>query len=305
MHFSLLWLLLAAVPLRQVPENTGTKMTIRHGFGGNSSEQIIYLQGDRKRMEFRNSLGGTKADGSQQWLSGPRLAAITRCDLGQTFELNLDAGEYVSAPYPPKPLTREEVEARGLSKLEMSQSKKPTLRIETTTVDTGERREFFGRTARHVITTRKQTPLEGSHSEAQETVTDGWYIDLDPQISCERRLSVGKRAHSYLIAGSQPAEKLEFVDIGDPETGFAVQLVTASKDTYTLPDGTKKQTDAKSETLVTQLEQGSLDPGLFEIPSGFKHVQQIERNPRVPASSSQTMDLWERLKTRVASLLNR
>jgi len=166
-------------------------MTVRRVFAGNTTEQTIYVQGDRKRTEFRNNVGQRKADGSQQWLSGPRLAAITRCDLGQLFELNLDAAEYVSAQYPPKPLTQEEIEARGLNKVDMSQSRKPTLRIETTTVDTGERKEFFGHIARHVIITRKQIPLEGSHSEPQETVTDGWYIDLDPQVSCDRRLSRG------------------------------------------------------------------------------------------------------------------
>ena len=160
----------------------------------------------------------------------------------------------------------------------------------------------FGHIARHVIITRKQIPLEGSHSEPQETVTDGWYIDLDPQVSCDRKLSKGKRAHGYVVAGKQPAEKPEFVDIGETETGFAVQLVMVSKDTYTLPDGTNKQTHSKSETLVTQLELGSLDPGLFEIPPGFKHVQHIERNPRASTSSGQTIDFWERFKAKVASL---
>ena len=221
--------------------------------------------------------------------------------MGQVFELNLDAAEYVSAPYPPKPLTQAEIEARGLGKPDMSPSRAPTLRIETTTVDTGERKEFFGHIARHVIITRKQIPLEGSHSEPQETVTDGWYIDLDPQVSCDRKL---KRAHGWLVAGKQPAEKPEFVDIGESETGFAVQLVMVSKGTYTLPDGTNRQTDSKSETLVTQLELGSLDPGLFEIPPGFKHVQHIERNPRASTSSSQTIGFWERFKAKVAILFS-
>jgi hypothetical protein len=219
-HLSPLCLLLVGVPLLQAQENTGIKMTIRHVFAGNLSEQTIYVQEDRKRMEFRNYVGGPKTDSSQQWLSGPRLAAITRCDLGQLFELNLDAAEYVSAPYPPKPLTSAEIEERGISTIDLSQSGKPTLRVETTTVDTGERKAFFGRTARHVIITRKQIPLEGSHSELQETVTDGWYIDLDPQVSCDRRLSKGKRAHGYLVAGGQPAEKLEFVDIGNQKQDF-------------------------------------------------------------------------------------
>lgn len=253
-------------------------------------------------MEFRNYEGQRREDGSQQWLSGPRLAAITRCDLGQVFELNLDAAEYVSAPYPPKPLTQAEIEARGLGNPNISSSTEPTLRIETTTLDTGERKEFFGHIARHVIITRKQITLEGSHSEPQETVTDGWYIDLDPQVSCDRKLSREKRAHGYLVAGKQPPENPEFVDNGKSETGFAVQLVTVSKVTYTLPDGTNKQIDSKSEALVTQLELDSLDPGLFELPPGFKHVQHIERNPRASASSSETIDLWERFKAKVASL---
>ena len=167
-HLSSLCLLLLGAPLLQASENIGIKMTMRRIFAGNSSQQTIYVQGDRKRMEFRNYAGQQKADGSQQWLSGPRLLAITRCDLGQVFELNLDAAEYVSAAYPPKSLTQAKIEARGLSKADMSQSREPTLRIETTTVNTGERKEFFGHTARHVIITRKQIPLERSHSELQK-----------------------------------------------------------------------------------------------------------------------------------------
>jgi len=300
-YLSFLCLILVGVPLLQASENTGIKMTIRRIFAGNSSDQTIYVQGDRKRMEFRNYAGQQKADG-QQWSSGPRLVAITRCDLGQIFELNLDAAEYVSAPYPPKPLTQAEIEGRGLRKADISQSSEPTLRIETTTLDTGERKEFFGHTARHVIITRKQIPLERSHSEPQETVTDGWYIDLDPQVSCDRRPRKGKQAHAYLVARNKPAEKPEFVDIGESETGFPVQSSMVSKGTYTLPGGTNKQTNSKTETLVTQLELGSLDPGLFEIPPRFKHVLQIERNPKL--SASPTQDFWERFKVKVAGLLN-
>ncbi len=74
---------------------------------------------------------------------------------------------------------------------------------------------------------------------------------------------------------------------GEPEVGFALRSQLTSKATYTLPDGTKKQTDSKSETLVTQLEERSLDPALFEIPPGFKHEEHIERNPVASARSSQ------------------
>ena len=38
----------------QPSEKSGIKMTIKFGQAGNSSEHILYLLDDRKRMEFRN-----------------------------------------------------------------------------------------------------------------------------------------------------------------------------------------------------------------------------------------------------------
>lgn len=277
-------LLAIGTPFPQSPATTGIKMTIRDNFPGMSNERTIYLQGDRRRMEFRYSQGQRK---------GPLLATITRCDLGRQFELNLEAAQYVSAPYPPKPMTEGQSEALGRKMPQVSQSGKPTLRIETTTVDTGERKEFFGYTARHIITNRKEIPLEGSHSEAQVTVTDGWYIDLDSQISCEPKPPKGKGYDAYLTVGGQPPETPQFVHIGAPAEGFAVQTIRTSKSTFTLPDGTKRQGDMNSETRVIQLERASIDPRVFEIPSGFRQVQSIERNPR----EQNPPGLWERFKS--------
>jgi hypothetical protein len=304
-HFSSTWLLFLGVPLLQASENPGIKMTIQHGATGLSNQQTIYLQGDRKRMEYRNNMGGKE---------GPRLVSITRCDRGQAFELNLDTSEYTSRPYPPKPFTKEEIEAHGLQIPTRYVSEKPTLRMEVTTTDTGERKEIFGHIARHVITTRKQTSLEGSRSGPQEMVTDGWYIDsadidLHQRLSCDRNWPEGEKGHAfaYLHAacGNQPIDKPEFVTIGESETGFALNSVMISKSTYTLPEGTKKQSDSKFEMQVTQFEEGPLDPALFEIPPGFKHVDHIERNPVAAASSTQINNLWQRFKASVASLFNR
>jgi hypothetical protein len=281
----------------------GIKMTIRFGQAGNWGEHTVYVAGDRKRMEFRNSEVGKKADGTLQLTYGPRLVSITRCDLGQMLELNLDASEYTSAPYPPRPLTKEQIEARGLQGSPLA-SDKPTLRLEVSTTDTGERKEMFGHIARHIITTRKEIPLEGSMTEPQESATDGWYIDLNQRLSCDHNWPVGKTAYSYTtlaVNGKHPREKVELIATGEAETGFAVQSVMTSKLTYALPDGTRKQTDSSNEVLVTQLEEGPLDAGLFEIPPGFRHVGHIERNPR---STSRMEDLWQRFKAGVASFFN-
>lgn len=306
MHFSPAWLLLLVVPTFQASGNSGIKMTIRFGQPGYSNQHTVYIAGDRKRMEFRSSAGERKPDGSFETIYGPSLVAITRCDLGRRFELNLDASEYTSAPYPPKPLTKEQIEARGLQVPAPDRSEKATLRLEVSTIDTGERKEMFGRMARHVITTRKQIPLEGSQAEPQETVTDAWYIDLDQRLSCDYHWPEGEKAHGYTLGvnGKLPREKVEFSATGEPETGFALHSVTTSKIAYAMSDGTRKQKDSRIELLVTELEEGPLDPALFEIPPGFKHVAHIERNPMPSAAASRMEDLWQRFKACVTSLLN-
>ena len=121
----------------------------------------------------------------------PRVASITRCDLGQIFQLNLDDREYTSRPIP-KPLSAEEqkaraeeLKARAAQGPRLQRPARPNLLVEITTSDTGERKQMFGYTARHVVTTEKRTPLEGAVSLPQEQITDGWYVDLDTSISCD------------------------------------------------------------------------------------------------------------------------
>jgi hypothetical protein len=252
-------------------------------------------------MEFRNSSGNRLR---------PHLAAITRCDLGQMFELNLDTSQYVSAPYPPKPLTKAQIKAQGLDRQRIIWSEKPLVRIEIKTVDTGERKHLFGHTARHVVTTREEIPLEGSHSQPAKTIRDGWYIDLDQQISCDPDYMRNPRGLAYvdLISVLRPASKVEaqtmdkpeFVKVGELETGFALVEVFTSDNDYRSADGATKHVRSQSEMVVTELQEGPLDPALFEVPHGFKHVKEIERNPP-EASLNPMSELWERIKYTVTN----
>jgi hypothetical protein len=296
---------------------SGVKMIIELGQFRQLSQQIIYLQTDRKRIEFQNFSGQLQVDGSLRPTNGPRLATITRCDLAQSFELNLDDREYRSTPYPPRSFTHGELARRGLDHPTTYVSDKPTLLIEITTTDTGERKDVFGFNARHVITRRKQTPLEGSSSTPQESVTDGWYIDskmadtgidLYQRLSCDRPRPAGKRdyAYSYLRAGgeSKPIDRPEFVTIGEPETGFALNSVVTWKSEYVLPDGSKKKHESRFESHVVEFEARPIDPALFEIPPGFKPVDHIARNPAATLANPPN-NFWERVRVLVAALFNR
>jgi hypothetical protein len=283
------------------PQIVGVKMTLRHEFAGMPGEQTIYVASDRRRMDYRNATGGAKrTEGSMDVQYGPRIASITRCDLGQILELNLDAHEYHAAPYPPRPLTQEQLAARGI-KPQATPPGEPTLLIETTTVDTNERKEMFGHEARHVITTRQETPLAGSRGEAQESVTDGWYLDLNDRISCDMKW--GRGAHAFLAmrlsTDKRAPDRPKFVDIGTPETGFAVERKITSRSMYTLPDGTKKENVSTNETIITQLQEGPLDANVFEAPEGFRQVAHIETNPPMDWKTA-----WERFKARVEKLFD-
>ncbi len=136
MHFTSIWFLLLGIPLLQGSESAGIKMTTQFEADGTSGERTTYLQGDRERTEYQNSFGRKQANGSIQPTYGPRLARITRCDLGESYELNLDTSEYTSASYPPKPLTEEEIKARGLETLKARLPENPTIRVEIKTTDT-------------------------------------------------------------------------------------------------------------------------------------------------------------------------
>ena len=273
--FLSLFLLQASSGSVETTSGTGIRMTVQIGFDKNKSQYTSYIEADRKRTEHQNSMGGGRhADGTLDMRRGPRLASITRCDLGQTFDLNLEDREYVVFPYPSQPLTKIEIATRDLSVPRKIDSAAPTVRIETTTVDTGERKELFGHLARHVITTWKQTLLAGSQAEPQETVTDGWYIDLDMSTTCD--LKWGSRAH---LRPGPALEKYEFVDKGNAETGFAVEQKIRSRGTLSTSDGTKTEIAYSSELKITEFTVGRLDPALFEIPPNFRRVDDINRYP--------------------------
>jgi len=73
-------------------------------------------------------------------------------------------------PHPPKPLSKEQTEALGLKGPQFAASGKPTLRIEITTVDTGERKEFFGHTAKAYHCNKKNRFL----SRVQNPMLSKW-----------------------------------------------------------------------------------------------------------------------------------
>jgi hypothetical protein len=190
------------------------------------SESIEYLQPDRRRTEHRGSFGyRLRPNGRTMFCPAPRTALITRCDLKQTFHFNFDDREYTATPLQALE-TREEMLARAAASGPpvVAPQREPTVLVETETVDTGERKELFGQTARHVVTTRRIIPLAGAKRGAGTTVTDGWYIDLNTRISCAPSWRSARSGHAFLTGHLQGEEGdvPTFKDVGEQERGFVV-----------------------------------------------------------------------------------
>jgi hypothetical protein len=247
-------------------------------------ETTEYIQADRKREDHRACYGyRLRPNGREIYRPRPRTAFITRCDLRKAFHVNFDDREYTAGPIQAFP-AREEIRARTEAVREPPDQTAPTVLIETETVDTAERRELFGRQARHVITTRRVTPLTGSSGGQSLTVTDGWYIDLDTGVSCDPWWWSSGSGHAFLTIhkqGDHP-DRPTFKDIGEPERGYAV----LSRST---------QRGSVLELEVTHLSTVAMDPALFEVPAHFSLVERIRQDP-VPPLVIRFKQAYERLK---------
>lgn len=264
------------------------RLTQRHysslGSDPPATEQVHFIQSDRKREELQGWFGyRLRPHGRTIFRLAPRTARITRCDVMQVFHLNLADREYTTWPLQAYP-SREELLVHAAAAPQNVARREPTVLVETETVDTGERKEFFGRTARHVITTRRGLPVQGAKRESSKTVTDGWYIDLETHISCDPWWQSTRSGHAFLTLHKEGEEGdvPTFTDIGEPERGYVVLSKSTSHATLTLPDGSTKEHVSIAETAVTRLSTAELDPKIFEIPARFQLVEAIRQDPSPP-----------------------
>ena len=268
-----------------------TRHTFLDGRRLPQTETTEYMQADRKREEHRGATGYClRANGRTIYRPNPRTALIKRGDLQTTFLINFEDREFTAWPIPTFP-TREELRGRVPVGPPPAQPA-PTVRVETETVDTGDRKEFFGRTARHVITTRRVMWLESNRGNRQ-TVIDGWYIDLDTAVFCEPWWWAERSGHAFAFGtvhreGDPPAPPVTptFRDIGEPERGYVV--LSRSTDAGTI-----------TELEVTALSTAPLDAALFDVPADFVCVEQIRQDP-VPPLVIRLKQTYERVRRRVA-----
>jgi hypothetical protein len=276
------WVLVlnAAWP-QDTQQDVGTKLVWHYTSGTFAGGEVTtYTMGDRRRTEYRNTAQHRNASGLFETGDPSPDVVIQRCDLGQRFELDTSRAEYISREYPPTPLTPEERKERRLDDPDWDTSTLPAFRVETTTVDTGEREELLGQWARHVTTTIKWTPLGDTKAEPSVTVRDGWYLDYDRRISCEPKASAEPKFHDFswimISRWRMLTLKTENIQFGYRETGL---LVKKGQNFRTMTLTGSNGIQASSDTEITEFFKGALNPALFEVPPGFKRVDSLQFRP--------------------------
>lgn len=175
----------------------------------NELRDVRYRKGTMRR---KDSLG----DGATALFSN-----IANCDTRTGFLIDPVAREY---------RTYKVVRFSPSSQLDEYRKKNPrdVIEIQSTTVETGERKTFFGHPARHFITTTRRV-AENSKEGGEETV-DGWYIEHEtPDNNCTPDYV---HTDPFYVIGTALVmwpQIAHFNHTGPVPTGLAVQLTVTHK----------------------------------------------------------------------------
>jgi hypothetical protein len=169
----------------------------------------------------------------------------------------------------------------------------PEILVERNTRDTGERKQLFGRTARHLIT-------RVIRSDAPETVIDGWYVEASG-IPKWKMGTVNTVAVLYALNGSQrPAiPRIQIKQNGPAPEGLPVWEKKST--TLVLPGGPSQTSETITE--VTELVEGPLPDKLFQPPDDYQRVVSLPNTPQVRRTWGEMFRAhWEAIQNWFATL---
>lgn len=253
-------------PAAARPAANDLKIKYRVTSSGQPMETTTMLKGARERSEMK--IG-----------PGMDIINITQCDLKRTVQISDQARKYVITPMETSassgstgaetPVTASSPSQRG-----------GVVTYNTTAVDTGERKEMFGFTARHVKSSLSiDSSADACNPMKMRMETDGWYIDLAFGLNCE---TGGGAMMGGPGAGGGCRDRVRFNRQGAARTGYALSETT----TMYGPNGQVTYTSTKE---VVELSREPLDAALFDVPAGYvetQNTQELYGMPSMPSMPS-------------------
>ena len=224
-----------------------TKVKLRQTSGGQTYENTSYIKGKRQRSETNNG----------------QMIMLQQCDLRRNIQIMPQAKVYVVQPYD-EPATSNAANTSSPSYQPGTTKKGGVVTSTVTTRDTGERKQMFGYTARHIITTMVMDSSPDACSPIKSKMEiDGWYIDAAFALDCD--LSQAYKSYRPQTGGGCQ-DRYETKQIGMAKKGFAVW----EKTTMFGPDGAESFSTVNE---VVEFSQATLDASLFDVPEGYREVK--------------------------------
>ena len=254
----------------QTPPNkprAATDVKIRQRMGP-GMETVLYIKGPRMRSEMA---GG-----------GFGMTTILQCDLKRTLTIYEKTKTYLISPTDGTgtPVAMEGDGGGGTTNPAAAASAPPrggVVNITQTLTDTGERKEMFGFTARHIKTSTVKTASPEACDKDQKIETDGWYIDFQYAFECPGQV---QKPQPVPVRPQPPGckDEIRTKTIGTAKLGFPVLVTT----TIYQPDG--KTTSSTQEVL--ELSREPLGTSLFEAPEGYTLAKNMQELYGMGAASS-------------------
>jgi hypothetical protein len=138
--------------------------------------------------------------------------------------------------------------------------------VTNTITDTGERKEMFGFTARHIKTSVVKKASPEACDKDQKLETDGWYIDFQYAFDCPGQTQRYETSPTHPQPGCR--DEVRTKTVGTARLGFPLLVTT----TIYQPDG--RTTTATQEVL--ELSREPLNAALFEAPEGYALAKDMQ-----------------------------
>ena len=224
-----------------------TKVKLRQTSGGQTYENTSYIKGKRQRSETNNG----------------QMVMLQQCDLRRNIQIMPQARAYMIQPYD-QPATSNAANTNTATSQPGTVKKGGVVTSVVTTKDTGERKQMFGYTARHIITTFETNSSPDACSPMKSKMQiDGWYIDAAFALDCDSSQAY-KSYRPQTANGCQ--DRYDTKQIGLAKKGFPVY----EKMTMFGDDGAESFSTVNE---VVEFSQATLDASLFDVPADYREVK--------------------------------
>lgn len=224
------------------------KIKSKQTMSGQITENTVYIKGKRQRSE----------------IMGGMMISLTQCDLGRDFRIDPATKTYMVSLYADGSGTAAQQTA-GTKQVPVTRG--GTMYVTTTTRDTGERKQMFGYTARHIIQTIETDSSPDACSKSKTKMEmDMWVIDAEFGLACQQN----RQHRPYDAKNGGCTDKIVSKTLGTGKTGYPVwQKMTtfdaSGKESYTMIQE------------VVELSKATLDAALFDVPAGYREVSDAQQ----------------------------